>query len=100
MALVLITCFSDLVSYKYQISSLIFFFLLEKSTDRDLVNSILDVEDLVQFGTKQRFVVHVFIFLYLSVSVSVLHFLILVQNGEHYYAEKAKLIYQRDGKQK
>uniref|UniRef100_A0A669AZU7 Regulator of telomere elongation helicase 1 n=1 Tax=Oreochromis niloticus TaxID=8128 RepID=A0A669AZU7_ORENI len=26
----------------------------EKSTDRDLVNSILDVEDLVQFGTKQR----------------------------------------------
>ncbi|XP_006804367.1 regulator of telomere elongation helicase 1 isoform X1 [Neolamprologus brichardi] len=26
----------------------------DKSTDRDLVNSILDVEDLVQFGTKQR----------------------------------------------
>uniref|UniRef100_A0A3Q4GCI1 Regulator of telomere elongation helicase 1 n=1 Tax=Neolamprologus brichardi TaxID=32507 RepID=A0A3Q4GCI1_NEOBR len=25
-----------------------------QSTDRDLVNSILDVEDLVQFGTKQR----------------------------------------------
>lgn len=27
---------------------------LEKSTDRDLVNSILDVEDLVKFGNKQR----------------------------------------------
>uniref|UniRef100_A0A7N6B0I8 Regulator of telomere elongation helicase 1 n=1 Tax=Anabas testudineus TaxID=64144 RepID=A0A7N6B0I8_ANATE len=26
----------------------------EKSTDRDLVNSILDVEDLVKFGNKQR----------------------------------------------
>ncbi|KAM7412359.1 hypothetical protein PAMA_022037 [Pampus argenteus] len=26
----------------------------EKITDRDLVNSILDVEDLVKFGTKQR----------------------------------------------
>ncbi|CAL9703723.1 unnamed protein product [Knipowitschia caucasica] len=26
----------------------------EKSTDRDLVNSILDVEDLVKYGTKQR----------------------------------------------
>uniref|UniRef100_A0A7N9AMY3 Regulator of telomere elongation helicase 1 n=1 Tax=Mastacembelus armatus TaxID=205130 RepID=A0A7N9AMY3_9TELE len=26
----------------------------EKSTDRDLVNSILDVEDLVKFGSKQR----------------------------------------------
>uniref|UniRef100_A0A3Q3CXN1 Regulator of telomere elongation helicase 1 n=1 Tax=Haplochromis burtoni TaxID=8153 RepID=A0A3Q3CXN1_HAPBU len=42
------------ISYKYQISSLIFLLLLDKSTDRDLVNSILDVEDLVQFGTKQR----------------------------------------------
>lgn len=27
----------------------------EKLTDRDLVNSILDVEDLVRFGNKQRF---------------------------------------------
>lgn len=27
---------------------------IEKSTDRDLVNSILDVEDLVKFGNKQR----------------------------------------------
>ncbi|XP_061591579.1 regulator of telomere elongation helicase 1 isoform X2 [Cololabis saira] len=26
----------------------------EKSTDRDVLNSILDVEDLVKFGTKQR----------------------------------------------
>lgn len=26
----------------------------EKSTDRDLVNSVLDVEDLVKFGNKQR----------------------------------------------
>ncbi|KAL6120230.1 rtel1 [Pungitius sinensis] len=26
----------------------------ERTTDRDLVNSILDVEDLVKFGTKQR----------------------------------------------
>uniref|UniRef100_A0AAX7TBD8 Regulator of telomere elongation helicase 1 n=1 Tax=Astatotilapia calliptera TaxID=8154 RepID=A0AAX7TBD8_ASTCA len=42
------------VSYKYQISSLIFLLLLEKSTDRDFVSSILDVEDLVQFGNKQR----------------------------------------------
>uniref|UniRef100_A0A668SED3 Regulator of telomere elongation helicase 1 homolog n=1 Tax=Oreochromis aureus TaxID=47969 RepID=A0A668SED3_OREAU len=29
----------------------------EKSTDRDFVSSILDVEDLVQFGNKQRFVI-------------------------------------------
>lgn len=35
-------------------------FSAEKLTDRDLVNSILDVEDLVRFGNKQRF--HVLLF--------------------------------------
>uniref|UniRef100_A0A7N8XDY8 Regulator of telomere elongation helicase 1 n=1 Tax=Mastacembelus armatus TaxID=205130 RepID=A0A7N8XDY8_9TELE len=34
--------------------SVFIFSCLEKSTDRDLVNSILDVEDLVKFGSKQR----------------------------------------------
>ncbi|XP_039455335.1 regulator of telomere elongation helicase 1-like isoform X1 [Oreochromis aureus] len=32
----------------------------EKSTDRDFVSSILDVEDLVQFGNKQSFIYEVF----------------------------------------
>lgn len=35
-------------------------FPAEKLTDRDLVNSILDVEDLVRFGNKQRFDVLLF----------------------------------------
>lgn len=33
---------------------IIIFSSSEKSTDKDLVNSILDVEDLVKFGNKQR----------------------------------------------
>lgn len=39
----------------------------EKSIDKELVNSILDVEDLVKFGNKQRWdlYIHVHLLVYL-----------------------------------
>lgn len=47
---------------------IIIFSSSEKSTDKDLVNSILDVEDLVKFGNKQRWdlYIHVHLLVYLT----------------------------------